>query len=126
MKKLLCDGNSAIPEVVALVRLDPGISARVLQVGNSAYYSQGLRCYTVEEAVARVGYDRIYELVANAVASQVLVRPLACYAIEADELWESSIACAVAAEFLAEHLKFERDIAYTVGLLHGVGLVVID
>ncbi len=126
LKKLLCDGNSAIQDVVALVRLDPGISARVLQVGNSAYYSQGLRCYTVDEAVGRVGYDQIYELVANAVASQVLVRPLACYAIEADALWESSIACAVAAEILAERFNIDRDIAYTVGLLHGVGLVVID
>lgn len=109
-----------------MIRLDPGIAARVLQVGNSAYYNQGLRCYTVDEAVHRVGYGQIYELVAHAVASEVLVRPLATYSIGADELWQSSIACAIAAESLAEVINIDCDIAYTIGLLHRVGLVAIN
>lgn len=126
LKQLLVDANSSIRDVVDMIRLDPGIAARVLQMGNSAYFSQGLRCYTVEEAVNRVGYDQVYELVANAVASHVLVRPLAVYGLEADQLWERSVACALAAELLAERIEVDRDIAYTVGLLHGVGMVAID
>lgn len=126
LKRLLSDGNSSVHDIVALVRLDPGIAARVLQVGNSAFYSQGLRCYTVDEAVYRVGYDQIYELVSVAVASQVLVQPLAAYGMEADELWQSSIACAIAAECLAERLNIDRDISYTVGLLHRVGMVAVN
>ena len=109
-----------------MVRLDPGIAARVLQFGNSTYFSRGLRCYTVEEAVNRVGYEQIYELVAAAVASQVLVRPLAAYTMEADELWQSSIACALAAEVLAERIGADRSVAYTIGLLHSIGMVAID
>lgn len=126
LKRLLSDGNSSSHEIVMLIRLDPGIAARVLQIGNSAYFSQGLRCYTVDEAVHRVGYDQIYELVANAVASQVLVRPLQCYDMEADTLWYSSVAAAIAAELLAERLNLDRDIAYTTGLLHRVGMVAIN
>jgi len=126
LKQLLCDGNTAMNEVVEMVRLDPGIAARVLQFGNSAHFSQGLRCYTVEEAVNRVGYDQIYELVATAVASQVLVRPLASYSLEADALWENSIACALAAEALSRHVGTDQNISYTVGLLHSVGMVAID
>jgi len=87
LKVLLGDGNSAMDEIVALVRLDPGIAARVLQLANSAYYGQGaLRCATVEQAVNRVGYGQVFELVSFAVASQVLVRPLDVYGVEADEL----------------------------------------
>ncbi len=126
LKRLLSDSNSSLHEVVELVRLDPGIAARVLQIGNSAYYNQGLRCYTVDEAVHRVGYDQIYQMVSNAVASEVLVRPLVVYQIEADELWENAIACAVAAELLAEPLDIDRDIAYTIGLLHQVGMVALN
>lgn len=126
LKHLLCDGNTAMEEVVEMVRLDPGIAARVLQFGNSAYFSHGLRCYTVDEAVQRVGYDQIYELVSTAVASQVLVRPVAAYGLEADDLWASSIACALAAESIAEQTNADRNIAYTVGLLHSIGMVVID
>jgi HD-like signal output (HDOD) protein len=109
-----------------MVRLDPGISARVLQYGNSAYFSHGLRCYTVDEAVNRVGYDQIYELVATAVASQVLVRPLDTYGMEVDELWENSIACALSTEALADRVGADRNIAYTIGLLHSIGMVAID
>src|SRR5689334_17624189 len=70
LKKLLADTNSVLSEIVALVRLDPGIAVRVLQTANSAYFSKGVRCATVEEAVNRVGYEQIYELVSYAVASQ--------------------------------------------------------
>src|SRR3954466_12027381 len=95
LKQLLTDGNSAMHEIVALVRLDPGIAARVLQTANSAYFSKGVRCVTVDEAVHRVGYDQVYELVSYAVASQVLVRPLEVYGIEADVLWKMSVAGAL-------------------------------
>jgi len=126
LKQLLSDGNSAMHEIVAFIRLDPGIVARVLQVANSAYYSKGVRCLTVEEAVNRVGYDQVYELVSYAVASQVLVRPLDAYGLEADELWKMSVACALAAEALADRTGQDRNVAYTTGLLHCVGMVVID
>lgn len=43
LKRLLADTNSSMAEIVSLIRLDPGIAARVLQVGNSTYYSQGVR-----------------------------------------------------------------------------------
>jgi HD-like signal output (HDOD) protein len=116
-----------LDEIVALVRLDPGIAARVLQLANSAYYGQGaLRCATVEQAVNRVGYGQVFELVSFAVASQVLVRPLDVYGVEADELWRLSVAGALAAELLAEVTLQDRNIAYTAGLLHCVGMVAID
>lgn len=126
LKQLLGDGNSSITEIVGLIRLDPGIAARVLQVANSAYFSKGVRCFTIDEAVQRVGYDEVYDLVAYAVASQVLVRPLDVYGIEADALWTSSVACALAAETLALRTNQDRNVAYTIGLLHSVGMVAIN
>ncbi len=126
LKQLLSDTNSAMHEIVALIRLDPGIAARVLQIGNSACFSKGVRCFTVEEAVNRVGYEQVFELVSFAVASQVLVRPLDAYGIEADELWKMSVVGALAAEALAVRTKQDCNVAYTVGLLHCVGMVAID
>lgn len=126
LKQLLGDTNSAMHEIVALIRLDPGIAARVLQMGNSAYFSKGVRCFTVEEAVNRVGYEQVFELVSFAVASQVLVRPLDAYGIDADELWKMSVVGALAAEALAVRTNQDRNVAYTVGLLHCVGMVAID
>jgi len=126
LKRLLTDSNSSIQDIVTLIRFDPGIAARVLQTANSPFYSKGARCFTVEEAVHRVGYDRVYELVGYAVASQVLVRPLESYGLDQDEMWRSSVACALAAEILASLIGEERNTAYTVGLLSNVGMLAID
>lgn len=126
LKHLLADANSSIHEIVALIRLDPAIVARVMQMGNSAYFGSGTRCTSVDEAVARVGFSQIFELVSYAVASQVLVRPLAAYAMPDDEVWRLSVACALAADELAAHAGMDRNAAYTAGLLHCLGMVAID
>lgn len=126
LKRLLRDGNSSMREVVQLIRLDAAIAARVLQVSNSTYYNKGLRCHTVEEAVNRVGYELVYELVSYAVASQVLVRPLEVYGLEADVIWRQSVACALAAERIAVITGEDCNVAYTVGLLHRIGMVVVN
>jgi HD-like signal output (HDOD) protein len=126
LKQLLSDANSSMVEIVALIRLDPGIAARVLQVGNSAYFSKGGRCITVDDAVNRVGYDQIYELVSFAAAAQLLSRPLAVYGTPAEELWKMAVVCALASEILADRIGEDRNAAYTTGLLHSLGMVVID
>jgi HD-like signal output (HDOD) protein len=126
LKRLLSDGNSSVHEIVELVRLDPGIAARVLQVANSVHFNKGVGSVTVSEAVRRIGYDQIYEVVSYSVASQVLVRPLEVYGIDADECWRRSVVCALAADALAARTGQDRDVAYTIGLLHSIGMVAID
>ena len=54
LKRLLRDGNSSPEDIVRLVRLDPGIAARVLQLGNSVYFNAGFSTVTVEDAAERL------------------------------------------------------------------------
>jgi HD-like signal output (HDOD) protein len=126
LKELLSDGNSSTHEIVTFIRLDAGIVARVLQVANSVYFSKGVRCSTIEEAVGRVGFNQVYELVSYAAASDVLAQPLHVYDIDANELWRRSVSCAISAELIAGYIGMDRDLAYTIALLHCVGMVAID
>src|SRR3984957_4332762 len=84
---LLNDVSASMEDVLSLIKLEPGIASRVLQLGNSAYYSQGGRCASLEEGVNRLGFQKIYEVVANAVSSEFVLRKLDAYGIEPDELW---------------------------------------
>ena len=126
LKRHLINPNAPIPQVVELIRLDPGVSARVLQAANSALYKRGDRCHSVELAVNRIGFDNIFDIVANAVAEQVIVRSLDAYAIGADEFWRRSVACGLAAEHLAETRDEDVHVAYSLGLFHRVGMMAID
>ena len=127
LRQLLRDANSPMRDIVMLIKLDAGIVSRVLHVANSVYYNMsGERCLAVDEAIGRVGYDQIYEMVTYAASAQLHGRPLVVYGIEADELWNFSVAGALAAEAIAAALGEDRGVAYTVGLLHCVGMVAIE
>lgn len=125
---VLRDDRAALQDVVALIRIDAGMASRVLQIGNSAYYStsDSARCATLEEALHRVGLVRVYELVAYAAAAHLLMRELRAYGLDSDSVWRMSVTCAIAAERLAARVGADYHQAYTIGLLHGVGLVAID
>jgi len=123
---ILNDASASMWDVIALVKIEPGIAARVLQLANSAYYSKGGRCTSIDEGVNRVGFLKIYEVVAYAVSSQLLMRNLAAYGIEAEELWRRSVGCAIGSAILAPVCELDTDVAYTIGLFHAVGLVAID
>ena len=126
LKQHLVDINVDIQQIIDLVRLDPGISARVLHAANCTGISRGVRCHSVSVAVNRIGFNPIFEIVANAVAEQVLVQSLVSYSLEADEFWRRSVVCGLAAEYLADLRGEDSNVAYTVGLLHGVGMVAVD
>lgn len=127
LKLLLQDGNSALDRIVSMIRLDPGLAAKVLQVANSLYFYTGARCTTVEDAVARIGYNEIFALVSQAVSVQVLLsRPVVVYHMDADEMWARSVCCAIGAESLASRVGVDPAAAYTLGLLHGIGMIAID
>ncbi len=126
LKRLLQDLDVSIHQIADVIRLDPGISARVLHSANSIVYKRGERCTSVSTAVNLIGFDHIYEMVANAVAEQVLVVPLDAYSLEADEFWLRSVAGAIAAERLAEEREQDRNVAYTLGLFSGIGMVAIN
>jgi HD-like signal output (HDOD) protein len=64
--------------------------------------------------------------VSFAAASRLFMQPLVCYGIAAEELWRRSVMAAIAAEILARRTDADSNLCYTAGLLHAVGLVVID
>ena len=124
---ILNDYTASMEDVMTLIKLEPGVAAWVLQMGNSAYYgSRGGNCSSLDEAVSRIGSLKIYEIVAFAVSAQLLMRKLGTYEMEADELWRRSVVCAISASLLAANCDIDPNTAYTMGLFHSVGMVAID
>lgn len=123
---LLRSGDPTLQQVSSLLRLDPGLTARVLKMGNDFSAARGEHCLSVEDAINGVGFNAIHAMVSEVADAQVFSRPLSLYGLDAEESWRWSISCALAAEVLAEHTGEDMSVAYTVGLLHGAGMVAID
>jgi HD-like signal output (HDOD) protein len=126
LQRLLTNPNSGLFDIVELVRLDTALTARIIQISNSPWFGRGAACQTIEEAVNRVGFHQVHQLVATAAASTVVEKSLPVYGLDDKAMWRASVACAFAAELLAAHIREDAAEAYTIGLLHAVGRVAID
>jgi HD-like signal output (HDOD) protein len=126
LQRLLADRNSGLEDISDLLRLDAALATRVIQVSNSAWFGGGMHCKTVLDSVSRIGFREVYHLVAVVASNSVVARPLAAYGHDAAATWRESVACAFAAEILADRLGEDAGAAYTSGLLHAIGRLPIN
>lgn len=124
--RLLQDINTNPNDVVELIRIDTSLTAQVLRLSNSAYYGVVTPSYNLEEAINRIGFRETYKLVGVVCSSQIFNTPVQTYYLESDQLWENSIATALVMENMAQRVGIEPTNAYTVGLLHAIGKIIIN
>jgi HD-like signal output (HDOD) protein len=124
--RLLQDINTNPNDIVELIRVDTALTAQVLRLSNSAYYGVVTPSYNLEEAINRIGFRETYKLVGVVCSSQIFNTPVQTYYLESDQLWENSIATALVMELIAQRIGIDPSNAYTVGLLHAVGKIVIN
>lgn len=113
-------------KVVTVIGVDPGLTANVLQLCNSAYFATATPADDLNEAVMRLGFNQVYQLVAAVVGARTMSGAQPGYGINKGELWRHSVAAAVAAQLIARHLGESESIVYTATLLHDVGKIVLS
>ncbi len=113
-----------IDRVVEIVARDPAMSAKVLQLANSAYIRPGAAVTSVAEAVRLLGPDLVLRLpmMMHAFDGPVASREEAGFSLV--ELQQGSIATArLAARFAVT--PEESELAFTAGLLHEIGRILL-
>jgi putative nucleotidyltransferase with HDIG domain len=118
----LSDLNADISRVVDLITFDPALTAKVLQVCNSAYYAFSMRVSTVADAVNRLGFHGIYTTVAMA-SSEDFLKTGKHSALDPDAMWHHLVTSAFAAQILAKRVGIDGNMLFTAGLLHDIGKV---
>ena len=102
-----------------LLSSDPGFSAEILTMANSAYYARQTRVDTIHRAVMVLGLERTRSLAA-AVALQGMIKGVSAKSSVQDS-WQHSRATAIIAAKLAPCCNLSREQAYTSGLMHDIG-----
>ena len=113
--------NCRIDPIVKVLEGDPGLSARLLRLVNSAGYSLRVRCTSVRHAAALVGTERL-----NQVATTAAV--LDMFAAEgelAGAILEHSTIVGAFCRYLAVHLSLPADDLFTCGFLHDIGKLML-
>ena len=126
LQSLLLNDSFNTAEVLELVRIDPGIAARLIHAAGSAACARGEPVRSLDEALFRLGAHEAYRLTATVAMSQFLNTPLQVYGVDPRTFWRQSVACALAMVDLAPAAQLDDRVAYTIGLLHAMGMVFID
>jgi putative nucleotidyltransferase with HDIG domain len=115
-------------EIVQVIRYDNVLTAKLLRACNSPYFGLEDPVASVDQAVLMLGHQQILHIVLTLAFGSAMVVPLPGYAVEANELWRHSLITATAAEMVAAEaydLNVETPVAFTVGLLHDIGKLVM-
>ncbi len=99
----------------------------MLQLINSAYYGIKQRVSSLEIAVGLLGDKQIRDIAIICASSGLLRSDIRGYGIPADQFWQHSVTTAFAGRLIAAKFRPElSEAAFTAGLLHDIGKLVID
>ncbi len=120
------DSPASSAELVGkVVGEDPGVTARLLRLVNSSYFSFPGQIDTISRAVALVGTEQLRDL---AVATCVieLFEDVPVEFVSMLSYWRHSLACGLCARAIAAHRSSDDgERLFVAGLLHDIGSVVI-
>ncbi len=126
LSRLINDEDATIRDFEEVIKMDPTLVVRLLQLVNSPYYGLAQKVESIGRAVAYVGMKDLYSLAVtdamkNIFTSEDTVSD--CYSRK--QLWLHSAAVGICSKVVAERIfGVNGDDPYLVGILHDFGLIV--
>jgi putative nucleotidyltransferase with HDIG domain len=125
--QLIDDPNSSARGVVDVIQYDQAITANVLKVCNSAFFGARRPIHTLREALVRIGFNELMEIILSRSSLQFISKACPGYGLEKGDLWRHSVSCALLSQILAKRIHEEPSpILFTAGLLHDIGKVLLS
>jgi putative nucleotidyltransferase with HDIG domain len=122
---LFANPDYDIDRVVELISHDPALTVAVLKRCNSAALKGSEIATDMFEAVTRLGFYEVHCLVASLVGARAMAVGKNKTILDTGHLWRHSVVTAVASAALARRVQETETTAFTAGLLHDVGKLVL-
>ena len=119
------DDDTAIERLAQSISTDQTLAARALRIANSPFYGMRRKIGSIQEAIVVLGYRAVRAMIVSAAAVNTLRTLRTATSFRPRPFWRHSIGTAVAARQLAMHLPCNPDVAFTAGLLHDIGQIVL-
>jgi len=112
----------AVEEIARKLSLDPVLAAKLLRLANSAYYHVSRRIGNVEDAVRMLGFVTVRTLV---ISSGLVGGFKQVPGLDLKRFWRYSLHAAVVAKWIAKKVGVNTDLAFTIGMMHAIGQLVM-
>jgi putative nucleotidyltransferase with HDIG domain len=112
---------SSLEDIGHTMSQDQGLTARVLELANSAYYGLQAEVTTAGRAVAVLGLGEVRTLVLTVGVAAMARAHVPGRLLDLSAYWRHQAVAALAARRLARRLDLDADALYTAGMLHDLG-----
>ncbi len=123
--KLLEKPDRDLDQLVDLMSNDLSLTAEVLRRCNSAFFGVDRPASDIFEATFRMGFYEVYRVATALFAAQAMGCAGVSDGLQIETVWEHSALAAVSAAVLAREIEESEGLAFTAGLLHDIGKVVL-
>ncbi len=124
---LVSDPDFSFEQLMDIVSLDPGITAAVLRMCNSAYFGLSHPVGSLQQALTYLGSENIVDIVMSNEVVGFYKKAQEGYVMERGELWRHSMATALLSREIGKEMGFEDlSTLFTAALLHDIGKIVLS
>lgn len=125
--RIIGEGAYDIERIAAEVRQDQVISAKTLQICNSALFAKSKKFDSLDHALVFLGQHQFVKLVLSEAVQGYFSQSENGYSLCKGGMYHHAVGTATIAEKIAQITKkTNATTAYTAGLLHDIGKVVLD
>jgi HD-like signal output (HDOD) protein len=125
LEEAINDQNKSMSDIAKVIREDPGLTARLLRIVNSAFYNFPSKIETISQAVTIVGTQQLSAL-ALATSVMKMFKGLPQTLVSMDSFWRHSIACGLAARMIGSFRREAKPERFFVaGMLHDIGRIIM-
>lgn len=126
-RALATNSDADLRQVSAILRTDPALASRVLKVANSAYYGRCGKVASILDAAVLLGLRMLVQIITLVSTSKMLGSELQGFELDSGDLWRHSLAVAVTSATIAARVGLPlRDEAFSAGLLHDAGKIILN
>ncbi|MGN6385004.1 MAG: HDOD domain-containing protein [Verrucomicrobiota bacterium] len=118
---------TTIEDIAAIVKEDPGLTVKLLQIVNSAAFGVSRKITSIPETIQIIGFQ-ILRAIMLTVQAFKFYEGNALRSLSLTQLWNHSLRTAIAAERLARFEclpSYSCEEAFVAGLLHDIGKLIL-
>lgn len=125
LEEAINNPKKSMSDIAKVIREDPGLTARLLRIVNSAFYNFPSKVETISQAVTIVGTQQLSAL-ALATSVMKMFNGIQSNLVSMDSFWRHSVACGLAARVLATMRRDNNaERFFVAGLLHDIGRLIL-
>jgi HD-like signal output (HDOD) protein len=111
-----------IDSIISKLTKDQALTAKVLRLANSVRYGGNRKVGSAHDAVVMLGMDALRTLVLASGITGAFKYPAT---FDRKQFWRQSFAVAEISKWLAPFAKLDRETAFTCGMLHNIGTILV-